>query len=114
MGECIFCKIAKNEIKAKIVHQDKDVTAFEDINPRAPIHIVIIPKKHIERISDVTKEDSELIGKLFFVATKIARDKGIEISGYRLIINCNKDAGQEVLHLHLHLMGGRKFTWPPG
>ncbi|MBL7156803.1 MAG: histidine triad nucleotide-binding protein [Candidatus Omnitrophica bacterium] len=114
MGDCIFCKIAKDEIESKIVYQDPDAVAFEDINPRAPVHIVIIPRKHIERISQVGKGDNALIGKLFFIATKLAREKNIESSGYRLVINCNKDAGQEVFHLHLHLLGGRKFAWPPG
>jgi len=113
MAGCIFCKIESGEIKAKIVYEDETVIAFEDINPKAPVHILIIPREHIERVSDIDK-DGGVTGKLIFVATRLARERGIESSGYRLIINCNKDAGQEVPHLHLHLMGGRKFTWPPG
>jgi histidine triad (HIT) family protein len=114
MQDCLFCKIAGGAINAGIVYRGDDVVAFEDINPKAPIHIIIISKKHIERISDIRDDDAGLIGKLFLAAKKVAEDKNIKSSGYRLVINCNKDAGQEVMHLHLHLLGGRKFTWPPG
>ena len=106
MQDCIFCKIAKGQIESRIVEKDTEVVAFEDINPKAPVHVVIIPRKHIERISDIGRGDIELIGKLFLTAKKIAREKNIESSGYRLVANCNKDAGQEVFHLHLHLVGG--------
>ena len=111
---CIFCKIADKKIPAKIVFEDNDVVAFEDTRPQAPIHIMVIPKAHIEKVSEIKEEDSVLIGKLVLAAKNIARDKGIEERGYRLVMNCNKDAGQEVFHLHLHLLGGRKFEWPPG
>lgn len=114
MNECIFCKIAKEEIKPKIVYKDLEVIAFEDINPQAPIHIVIIPHRHIGRISDISENEINLVGRLFLIARKLAEEKDIESSGYRLVINCNKDAGQEIFHLHLHLLGGRKFSWPPG
>lgn len=114
MKDCIFCKIVKGEIEAKIVYRDTDVVCFEDINPEAPIHIVIISYKHIERMADIGESEIELVGKLFFIATKLAREKNIESRGYRLVLNCNKDAGQVVFHLHLHLLGGRKFSWPPG
>ena len=108
----IFWIIKKSS--AKIVYKDSDVIAFEDINPKAPVHILVIPRKHIERVSDMKEEDMNVAGKLLFVAAKIAHAKNIEHSGYRLVVNCNKGAGQEVFHLHAHLLGGRKFTWPPG
>jgi len=114
MKDCVFCKIASGEIKSTLLYKDDEIVAFEDVNPKAPVHIVIIPKRHIERISDMKEADASNIGKLFFVATHLARQKNIESTGYRLVVNCNKDAGQEVFHLHLHLLGGRKFTWPPG
>ena len=114
MGETIFVKIIKKEVPAEIVYEDDEVLAFKDIAPQAPVHILIIPKKEIPTANDIIEEDAPLIGKLFVVAKKLARDFGIADSGYRLVINCNKDAGQAVYHLHLHLLGGRKFTWPPG
>ena len=114
MGETIFGKIIKKEIPAEIVYEDDEVLAFKDIAPQAPVHILIIPKKEIPTSNDIADEDAPLIGKLFVVAKKLARDFGIADSGYRLVINCNKDAGQAVYHLHLHLLGGRKFAWPPG
>lgn len=113
-GNCIFCKIANKEIPAKIVFDNDGIIAFEDIKPQAPVHIIVIPKLHLEKISDITEKEALLIGRLFLAANKIAREKKIDGSGYRLIINCNKDAGQEVFHIHLHLLGGRKFAWPPG
>lgn len=114
MSDCLFCKIAAKEIASKIVYEDESVIAFRDLKPKAPVHILVIPKKHIERISDIGAGEASLIGKLFLAANNLARKKGIESSGYRLVMNCNKDAGQEVFHIHLHLMGGRKFAWPPG
>ena len=114
MENCLFCKIANKQIKSDIVHEDNDIVAFKDINPQAPVHVIIIPRKHIERISEIEREDSTLIGDMFLAAVKIARENDIEKTGYRLVINCNKDAGQEVFHIHLHLLGGRKFMWPPG
>ena len=114
MADCLFCKIAEGEIPARLEHEDRDIVAFRDIKPEAPLHIVIIPRRHIGRISDIGEKDAGLIGKMFLVATKLARKENIGSSGYRLVINCNKDAGQAVFHLHLHLLGGRKFSWPPG
>lgn len=111
---CIFCKIARKEIPAKILFESARIVAFEDLKPQAPFHVLIIPKRHIARVSDIQKQDAVLIGELFLAAKDIAGNNGIESSGYRLVANCNKDAGQEVFHIHLHLMGGRKFTWPPG
>ena len=114
MQECIFCKIASGEIPAKVVYTDRDVVAFEDINREAPVHVIVIPRKHIPGADKVDEGDAGLLGKLVYVASKIAKDKKIEASGYRLVMNSGKDAGQAVLHIHLHLLGGRKFSWPPG
>ncbi len=114
MGDCIFCKIIKGEIPSKKVYEDKDIFAFEDINPQAPVHILIVPKKHIEKSLDVTGQDKELIGSIFLVANKLAKEKGIAESGFRLVVNCNRDSGQDVFHIHFHLLGGRKMKWPPG
>lgn len=111
--ECIFCKIAKKEIPSSIVYEDEEIVAFNDINPQAPVHIIIIPRKHIPRVIDLEENDAPLIGKLFIIAKNLAKEKNIE-EGYRLIINCNPGAGQSVFHIHLHLLGGRKFSWPPG
>ena len=111
---CIFCKIIKKEIPAKIVFEDNKIMAFEDVRPQAPVHILIIPKYHVEKTSDLTDENVHLIGNLMLAAKNIAKEKGVQESGYRIVMNCNKDAGQEVFHLHVHLLGGRKFTWPPG
>lgn len=111
--DCIFCKIVSKEISSSIVYEDDDVLAFDDINPQAPVHIIIIPKRHIERISDLTDADDKLVGKLVIVARNIAHDKQIE-EGYRLVFNNNPGAGQSVFHIHLHLLGGRQFSWPPG
>ena len=111
---CIFCKIASGSIKAAVVYEDDDIIAFDDINPRAPVHVVMIPKRHIGMISDLKEKDALLFGRFAIAANVIARVKGIAGNGYRLVTNCGKDAGQEVLHIHTHLLGGRKFTWPPG
>lgn len=107
--ETIFSKIIRKEIPAKIVYEDDLVTAFHDINPQAPTHVLIVPKKLIPTVNDVTKEDEIALGRLFTVARKIAQDEAIAESGYRLIVNCNSDGGQEVYHLHMHIMGGRKL-----
>ena len=112
--DCIFCKISKKEIPSDIVYEDNEIIAFKDIRPQAPVHILIIPKKHIPYIANIEEEDIPLIGKLIFTAKKIARSLGIDESGYRLVFNNGSDAGQEVFHIHLHLLGGRKFKWPPG
>ncbi|MBN1526667.1 MAG: histidine triad nucleotide-binding protein [Candidatus Omnitrophica bacterium] len=111
---CLFCRIIKKEIPSKTVFEDAEVMAFEDIKPQAPVHIVIVPKRHIERVADIGAADASLMGKLVVAAKGIAREKGVEASGYRIVFNCNKDAGQEVFHIHAHLLGGRKFAWPPG
>ncbi len=112
--ECLFCNIAAKKIPAKMVFKEGDILAFEDIRPQAPTHIIIIPKRHIEKVSDLKKQDRTLVGDLILAAKEIAREKGIDRSGYRLVMNCGKDSGQAVPHLHLHLLGGRPFAWPPG
>ena len=112
--DCIFCKIASGAIATNKVYEDDDVMAFEDISPQAPVHILIITKQHVENVDAVLDEHQELLGKLLLTARDIAREKKISESGYRLILNTNPDSGQEVYHIHMHLLGGRKFMWPPG
>jgi len=114
MSDDLFLKIIAHEIPADIVYEDDEVLAFRDINPQAPLHVLIIPKVHIRTINDLQPTDAELVGKLFLVAQDIARSEGIDESGYRVVMNCNAGAGQTVFHIHLHLLGGRDFTWPPG
>jgi histidine triad (HIT) family protein len=112
-ADCLFCKIAAKEIPSKIVYEDSDVFAFEDIGPQAPTHILICPKKHFASLDEATPEDECLLGKLQLVAAKIAREKNL-LDGYRTVVNNGRGAGQSVFHLHLHLLGGRAFRWPPG
>ena len=112
--DCIFCKIAKQEIPAKIDYQDENVMVLADINPQAPTHKLIIPKKHITSLSEIVPEDEVLLGQLMAIALKIAANEGISEPGFRLVMNCNKDGGQTVGHIHMHLLGGRHMQWPPG
>jgi histidine triad (HIT) family protein len=114
MENCLFCKIADGQIAGDIVYADEDVVAFKDINPQAPVHILIIPRRHIPSIADVTPEDGPLLGILFSVAARLAHKLGVDEGGYRVVSNVGRDAGQTVFHLHFHLLGGRKFAWPPG
>jgi histidine triad (HIT) family protein len=114
VSETIFDKIIAGEIPADIVYDDDRILAFRDINPQAPVHILIIPKKPIPTINDLTAEDAELVGHLFLAARQIAADLGVAESGYRTLINSNKDGGQDIFHIHLHLLAGRQMTWPPG
>ncbi len=114
MTDCIFCKIISGDIPGDIVYQDDDVLAFRDLNPKAPTHILVIPKKHISTLNDVQTDDAELVGKMYLAAKKIAADEGIAEPGYRTVMNCNALAGQTVFHIHLHLLGGRPMSWPPG
>ncbi|UWG96856.1 histidine triad nucleotide-binding protein [Dehalobacter sp. DCM] len=107
MENCLFCKIARHEIPSTIVYEDEDIIAFNDINPVAPIHILIIPKKHMVSTNDITPDDVDLIGRMFTVIKTLAAEKGISETGYRVITNCGPDSGQEVAHLHFHLIGGR-------
>lgn len=114
MSDCIFCKIANKEM-GKLIYEDELVAAFDDVNPQAPVHVLIIPKEHIEKLLDMQDEQhKELLGHILMVANKIAGERGIADAGYRVVVNCNKDAGQSVWHLHFHLLGGRKMHWPPG
>jgi histidine triad (HIT) family protein len=113
-SDCLFCKIIQGEIPCEKVYEDNKILAFNDINPQAPTHILIIPRKHIATLLDITPDDRELIGDIFLVANQLAREKGYDQVGYRTVFNCLKDAGQAVYHIHLHLLGGRKFGWPPG
>ena len=112
-ADCLFCKIARKEILGKIVYEDADVFAFEDISPQAPTHILICPKKHFASLDDAETEDQPVIGKLNLVAAQLARERNL-LEGYRTVFNNGRGAGQSVFHLHLHLLGGRQFRWPPG
>ena len=112
--ECLFCKMVSGQIKPSTVYEDDDVLAFKDINPQAPVHVLVIPKKHTATLNDLKPADAGLVGKLLLTAARIARDSGIADSGYRTVLNCNADAGQSVFHVHLHLLGGRVMHWPPG
>lgn len=114
MSDCIFCKIISGDIPADIVYQDDEVLAFRDLNPQAPTHILVIPKKHISTINDMQEKDAQRIGNMYLAAKQIARDEGIDESGYRAVMNCNAGAGQTVFHIHLHVLGGRGMSWPPG
>lgn len=112
--DCLFCRIVKKEISGKIVHEDEKAVAFEDINPQAPTHILIVPRKHIAGLNDVMAADAELVGHLHVIAAKLAQERGLAESGYRTVINTGRGAGQSVFHLHVHLLGGRGMRWPPG
>ncbi|AKJ07609.1 histidine triad (HIT) family protein [Archangium gephyra] len=114
MSDCIFCKIRDGHIPARLVHRDDHCLAIEDINPQAPTHLLIIPLEHIPTMNDVTVEHRELVGHLHLTAAKLARQRGLADSGYRLVFNTRRDAGQTVFHIHLHLLGGRPMEWPPG
>ena len=114
MDDCLFCKIIGGIIPATIVHEDESVVAFEDINPQAPVHILVVPRKHIPGTSDLAAEDASLVGHIHLVAAKLAAEKGIAKSGYRIVCNCGPHAGQAVDHIHFHLLGGRPMAWPPG
>jgi len=114
MTDCLFCKIAAGTIPAKMIHQDDLVVAFDDINPQAPQHKIIIPRKHIATLNDIDSHDNMLIGHMVQTATQLAKMLNIADHGYRLVMNCNPGAGQTVFHIHFHLLGGRQMTWPPG
>jgi histidine triad (HIT) family protein len=115
MADCLFCKIVAGEIPAKIVKRSPDALAFRDIDPRAPVHVLVIPTKHVPAVRDVRGEEGErLLGKLLAFAAELARDEGLDKEGYRIVTNTGRNAGQSVDHLHFHVLGGRKLTWPPG
>ena len=111
MNPCLFCEIVSKNAKSEIIYEDDHFLAFEDIHSQAPIHFLVIPKKHIETILDA---DADILGKMLAIATDLAKKKDIAANGFRLVINCNRHGGQSVYHLHVHVMGGRWFTWPPG
>src|SRR5215470_6209019 len=113
MDDCLFCKIVDGQIPAAIVYQDDDVVAFKDINPQAPVHMLLIPKRHIPSMAEITVEDGPLLAKLFVTANQLARENNLE-KGYRFVTNVGPHAGQSVFHLHFHLLGGRLMSWPPG
>ena len=112
--DCIFCKIANKEIPSSIVYEDDDVIAFNDLNPEAPVHVLVIPKKHIVNLSDAKPEDQQLLGKLMLTIQKIAAEQGVAESGYRVVTNCGEQGGQTVMHMHFHLLAVRSLQWPPG
>ncbi|WP_018974577.1 histidine triad nucleotide-binding protein [Rudaea cellulosilytica] len=114
MGDTLFDKIIRRDIPAEIVYEDDDVLAFRDINPQAPVHVLFIPKKPIATLNDLTAADAAVIGKLLLAATSWAKAQGFADNGYRCVMNCNKDGGQTVYHIHLHLLAGRQMHWPPG
>ena len=114
MTDCLFCKIVAGEIPARLIHEDTDVIAFADINPQAPLHALIVPRRHIATLNDLTPADDSLLGSMFRAAAGLARQHGYADRGYRTVFNCNSEAGQTVFHLHLHLLAGRGLTWPPG
>jgi len=112
--DCLFCKIADKKIQTEIVYEDEEVLGFKDVNPQAPVHFLFIPKRHIPTLNDITEEDAALLGRMLHIIKEVAAKENISEEGYRVVANCNKNAGQEVFHLHVHLLGGRKFRWPPG
>lgn len=114
MAECLFCRIAEGKVPARIVYQDEQAVAFEDVHPQAPVHILVIPRKHLANLLGVAEEDEALAGHLMRVASRVAQEKGVADSGFRVVANVNRDAGQSVDHLHLHVLGGRRLGWPPG
>jgi len=114
MTECLFCKVRDGEIPADMVYENDAVIAFRDVNPQAPTHILIVPKKHIATVNDLDEADAPVTGEMYLAAKRIATSEGIDEDGYRLVVNCNSCAGQTVFHIHMHMLGGRAMTWPPG
>ncbi len=114
MSDCLFCKIIEGEIPCDRVYENDQVIAFRDVNPQAPTHILVIPRKHISTVNDLTADDKNIVGEMLLAAQAVAKQEGIEESGYRLVMNCNEGAGQTVFHIHLHILGGRRMHWPPG
>ena len=112
--DCLFCKVIAGQIPGTIVYQDDRVVAFKDINPQAPTHVLVVPKRHIETLNDLTAADDALVGEVVRRAAAIARERGLAAGGFRTVFNTNRDAGQTVFHIHLHLIGGRSMQWPPG
>jgi histidine triad (HIT) family protein len=114
MEDCLFCKIVNNEIPAELIFEDDRIVAFNDINPQAPVHVLIIPKEHFASLNDIPEEKKDILGHILLRARQIAQNLGIQENGYRIVLNTARDSGQEVFHIHFHLLGGRRMTWPPG
>ena len=114
MPNCLFCKVVSGEIPGKIVFKDDRLVAFKDINPQAPMHVLIVPRRHIASLNDLTPEDDGLVGEMIRRAAALAKENGVADRGYRSVFNCNAEAGQSVFHIHLHVLGGRSLGWPPG
>ncbi|KOF57013.1 MULTISPECIES: histidine triad nucleotide-binding protein [Clostridium] len=114
MDDCVFCKIVKGEIPSNKVYEDDKIISFKDLNPEAPVHVLIIPKKHISSLNDVNDEDAEIIAHIFKTVPKLVKELGIDEAGYRIVSNCGENGGQSVPHVHFHLLGGRSLNWPPG
>ena len=114
MGECIFCKMVEGAIQPEVVYENEAVLAFKDINPQAPVHVLVIPRKHIPSLNDLEPEHTVLVGEMYLAAKQVAQLTGIAEAGYRTVMNCGPQAGQTVFHLHLHVLGGRHLGWPPG
>jgi len=114
VADCLFCRIAAGDIPADIVHADERMIAFRDINPQAPMHVLVVPRRHIATLDDLSPDDDQLVGEMMRRAAALARENGYADRGYRTVFNCNADAGQTVFHIHLHVIGGRSLTWPPG
>jgi histidine triad (HIT) family protein len=112
--DCLFCRIIAGEAPARVVHQDERLIAIEDIHPQAPMHVLVMPRRHIATLNDLTPEDDGLVGEMIRRGAAIAEERGVAASGYRAIFNCNRGAGQSVFHIHLHVVGGRRLSWPPG
>ena len=114
MTDCLFCRIIAGEIPGSVVYQDERLVAFKDINPQAPLHVLVVPRRHIATLNDLTPGDDGLVGEMVRRASAIAAEHGYADPGYRTVLNCNADAGQSVFHIHLHVLAGRRFGWPPG
>jgi histidine triad (HIT) family protein len=114
MNDCLFCGVVEGRVKGDIVYRDESVVAFRDIRPQAPVHILIVPRKHVATVLDLEASDSAVVGQIFLLIAKLAREQGVAESGFRVVVNSGADAGQSVFHVHFHLLGGRPFRWPPG
>jgi histidine triad (HIT) family protein len=114
MPDCLFCKVVAHEIPAQIVFEDDELVAFRDINPQAPMHVLIVPRRHVASLNDLQPCDDPLVGSMFRRAAALAGEQGLAERGFRTVFNCNRDAGQTVFHIHLHVLGGRSLAWPPG
>jgi histidine triad (HIT) family protein len=112
--DCLFCKVVSKQIPARVILENEHVVAFEDINPQAPVHILVVPRQHLVSVNDLSETHAELVGYMTLAANAVAKTKGVDVTGYRLVMNTGADAGQSVFHLHMHLLGGRHLGWPPG